>query len=39
MLFKRLYIQTQVGFTELKEMADNRPNIGGTMIGAPIVGQ
>ena len=30
---------TQVGFAELKKMADNRANIGGTIIGAPIVGQ
>ena len=26
-------------FTELKEMADDRANIGGTIIGPPIVGQ
>ena len=30
---------TQVGFAELKKTADNRANIGGTIIGAPIVGQ
>ena len=30
---------TQVGFAELKETADYRANIGGTIIGAPIVGQ
>ena len=30
---------TQVGFAELKETADDRANIGGTIIGAPIVGQ
>ena len=30
---------TQVGFAELKKTADNRVNIGGTIIGAPIVGQ
>ena len=31
---------TQVVFTELKEAADDRANIGGTIIiGAPIVGQ
>ena len=30
---------SQVGFSELKETADNRANIGGTIIGAPIVGQ
>ena len=29
----------QVGFAELKKTADNRANIGGTIIGAPIVGQ
>ena len=27
----------QVGFAELKKTADNRANIGGTIIGAPIV--
>ena len=30
---------TQVGFAELKETADNRANIGGTIIGAKIIGQ
>ena len=30
---------SQVGFAELKKTADNRANIGGTIIGAPIVGQ
>ena len=30
---------SQVGIAELKETADNRANIGGTIIGAPIVGQ
>ena len=30
---------TQVGFAELKEMADDWADIGGTIIGAPIVGQ
>ena len=30
---------TQLGFAELKETADYRANIGGTIIGAPIVGQ
>ena len=30
---------TQVGFAELKETADDRANIGGTIIGAPIIGQ
>ena len=29
----------QTGFAELKETADDRVNIGGTIIGAPIVGQ
>ena len=29
----------QVGFAELKETADNRVNIGGSIIGAPIIGQ
>ena len=29
----------QVGFAELKETAHDRANIGGTIIGAPIVGQ
>ena len=29
---------SQVGFAELKETADDRANIGGTIIGAPIVG-
>ena len=32
-------MHSQVGFAELKEMADNRANIGDTIIGAPIVGQ
>ena len=31
-------VTTQVGFAELKETADDRANIGGTIIGAPIVG-
>ena len=30
---------TQVGFADLKETADDRATIGGTIIGAPIVGQ
>ena len=30
---------SQVGFAELKETADDRANISGTIIGAPIVGQ
>ena len=29
----------QVGFAEFNNTADNRANIGGTIIGAPIVGQ
>ena len=29
---------TQVGFAELKETADDRANISGTLIGAQIVG-
>ena len=42
----RFYIRTvncieapQVGFAEFNNTADNRANIGGTIIGAPIVGQ
>ena len=31
--------RVQVGFAELKETADDRANIVGTIIGAPIVGQ
>ena len=30
---------SQVGFAEFDNTADNRANIGGTIIGAPIVGQ
>ena len=30
---------TQVGFAEFNNTADNRANIGGTIIGAPTVGQ
>ena len=30
---------SQVGFAELKETADDRADIGGTIVGAPIVGQ
>ena len=30
---------SQVGFAELKETADDRANIGGTIIAAPIIGQ
>ena len=36
---KLRYQISQVGFAELKETADDRANIGGTIIGAPIVGQ
>ena len=41
---KRPYLYTcnsasQVGFAEFNNTADNRANIGGTIIGAPIVGQ
>ena len=32
-------MRPQVGFTELKKTADNRANIGGTVIGVPIVGR
>ena len=35
----RYNVRTQVGFAELKKTADDRTNIGGTIIGAPIVGQ
>ena len=31
--------RSQVGFAEFNNTADNRANIGGTIIGAPIVGQ
>ena len=30
---------SQVGFAEFNNTADNRANIGGTIIGAPLVGQ
>ena len=30
---------SQVGFAKLKETADDRANIGGTIIGAPIICQ
>ena len=33
------HISSQVGFAEFNNTADNRANIGGTIIGAPIVGQ
>ena len=32
-------IRSQVGFAEFNNTADNRANIGDTIIGAPIVGQ
>ena len=32
-------VSPQVGFAEFNNTADNRANIGGTIIGAPIVGQ
>ena len=32
-------VATQVGFAEFNNTADNRADIGGTIIGAPIVGQ
>ena len=35
----RWFVITQVGFAEFNNTADNRANIGGTIIGAPIVGQ
>ena len=34
-----LIATSQVGFAELKKTADDRANIGGIIIGAPIVGQ
>ena len=37
--FGALLVSTQVGFAEFNNTADNRANIGGTIIGAPIVGQ
>ena len=33
------FTSSQVGFAEFNNTADNRANIGGTIIGAPIVGQ
>ena len=30
---------TQIGFAELQETADDWANVGGTIVGAPIVGQ
>ena len=38
-LFFYVKLDTQVGFAEFNNTADNRANIGGTIIGAPIVGQ
>ena len=35
----RVHAASQVGFAEFNNTADNRANIGGTIIGAPIVGQ
>ena len=32
-------VSSQVGFAEFNNTADNRANIGGTIIGTPIVGQ
>ena len=32
-------VAAQVGFAELKEMANDRVKIGGTIIDAPILGQ
>ena len=37
--FGLLRLVSQVGFAEFNNTADNRANIGGTIIGAPIVGQ
>ena len=37
--FHFCFLVTQVGFAEFNNTADNRANIGGTIIGAPIVGQ
>ena len=37
--FQQNEVYTQVGFAESNNTADNRANIGGTIIGAPIVGQ
>ena len=36
---RRRETTTQVGFAEFNNTADNRANMGGTIIGAPIVGQ
>ena len=37
--WKKYQPTSQVGFAEFNNTADNRANIGGTIIGAPIVGQ
>ena len=37
--YKGFSLLTQVGFAEFNNTADNRANIGGTIIGAPIVCQ
>ena len=37
--YSHMQVLTQVGFAEFNNTADNRANIGGTIIGAPIVGQ
>ena len=39
MIMVRVSVGSQVGFAEFNNTADNRANIGGTIIGAPIVGQ
>ena len=36
---QRAELVSQVGFAEWKETADDRANIGGTIIGAPVVDQ
>ena len=38
-MFLQYSVLSQVGFAEFNNTADNRTNIGGTIIGAPIVGQ
>ena len=38
-IFYLIMAFTKVGFAEFNNTADNRANIGGTIIGAPIVGQ
>ena len=39
MVVSLVVLSTQVGFAEFNNTADNRANIGGIIIGAPIVGQ